>query len=344
MKKAILATMLAIAAASPAAETVRTNTVYVVSNIYFYVTSITNYSVYRTNFNYEVVNTNFEPWIQRAADQAALAGSSAQSAQQAANAAHSDRQGAENASQSAAAVLAYIQQYSGTLITNVDIHAVMDPDTHHAHVATNGTTYADLQIYPYGNENGFLQALSPSSSSYNHGATLTFQVLYMFRHNGSASGAWKSVACDFAAGYVDSDPGGMRVHYVPAKEGAVHTVDGMLLVEARDFYWQAGRYYSVFDVSVLSGSATNRLGEVAFQGKALKEQFVSSSSEYLQPFPYSVASQNADGFYTADLKMEAPSSFPYRAATAVYFKTKRNATAPKQTPIWFPRKWGSEGE
>lgn len=56
MKKAILATMLAIAAASPAADTVRTNTVYVVSNIYFYVTSITNYTVYRTNFNYETVN------------------------------------------------------------------------------------------------------------------------------------------------------------------------------------------------------------------------------------------------------------------------------------------------
>ena len=315
---------------------------------YYYtnnVTTITNiWTVnHTTNINYEVIFDNFGPWIEAASNQANRAASSATAASGFASeasgyatSAGSYRSSAQtyagNASASAAAAqraadaglsninarIAWFDAHAGETITMVttNISMALDPAVNFPHTTSSGTTYENIRYYPVGNENGRICA-NPAT----YGAATAFCVAINLNRIGNPLGT----LFYFDLGYVDSDEAGMRVHYVTrTKELKSCTVQTGVsrLALPRDFYWQDGRYFSVFD---LYDSATNWETRITYR------------SDRTFTYPDNVLGGDNDsgqawGYY--DTWMSIYTSKGTTRSPVANYKTEKGSYLNKPTPVW----------
>lgn len=316
-------------------------------NYYFTnnVTTITNiWTVnHTTNFHYEVVNTNFGPWIVAASNQANRASEGAVAATNMANVAagHATTAGGysssarsyaaqaqayRNQAQTAAdaglsninARIAWFDAHAGETITMVttNISMALDPAVNFPHTSSSGTTYENIRYYPVGNENGRVCA-----NPVTYGAATAFCVAINLNRIGNPLGT----LFYFDLGYVDSDEAGMRVHYVTRtkelKSCTVSTSANRLGLP-RDFYWQDGRYFAVFD---FYDSATNWETRITYK------------SDRSFTYPDNVMGGDNDSGQTwgyFDTYMSQSSVKGTARPAVANYKTEKGSYLNKPTPVW----------
>lgn len=315
---------------------------------YYYtnnVTTITNiWTVnHTTNINYEVIFDNFGPWIEAASNQANRAASSATAASGFASeasgyatSAGSYRSSAQtyagNASASAAAAqraadaglsninarIAWFDAHAGETITMVttNISMALDPAVNFPHTTASGTTYENIRYYPVGNENGRICA-NPAT----YGPATAFCVSVLLNRTGQNFG----VPFYFDFGYMDSDAAGLRVHYVTrTKELKLCTLSTSAnkLGLPRDFYWQDGHYFAVFD---FYDSATNWETRITYR----------SNNSFT--YPDNVLGGNNDSGQTWGYGDSWMSQYAVEGTTrpaVANFKTEKDSYLSNTTPLW----------
>ena len=323
-----------------------TNHVYTVSNVVV--------EVSRTNLNINVVWDNFGPWVNAASNSAAQAAASAANAQEyagtaswyASNASSSSSaaqsfmnssQAAANRSEAAAQNglsninerIAWFDTHAGETITQIttNINMTLDPAVSFPYVWPDGVTTNDnIRFYPVENANGKVCG-TPISSA----AATAFSVA--IGKSGTA-GPTSYEIIKFDAGWADSDSDGMKIHYCPRdRELRSCYVSSSLtrLVLARDFYWQAGRYFVVFDIY---NSATNWETRLTFR------------SNQVLTFPDHLRGSSQDttifGGGWLNTFMSKYAERGTSRSPGVSFKTEYQSYLTFPTPIWIPARPSAE--
>ena len=121
----------------------------------------------------------------------------------------------------------------------------------HVYVDPGGTRYENIIVYDRAQANGKVAVTTVG----NYYPSLEYRFYPAYGGSDSAN-YWT-----YSPGYVDSDSGGMRIHYVVNERRTITaaTYNAGYLYVPRDFYWQAGTIYIVIDSfngSTFSGRIT----------------------------------------------------------------------------------------
>ena len=207
----------------------------------------------------------------------------------------------------------------GTGGGSIDLQTLSMPYT-----ATNGTEYANIQYYPLGHANGKACATPTTGQA---AALEMFFVPLLWHTNPS----YPDGCFDLLISHVDSDAGGMRIHYAATYNQRLiqnysSGIDFTCVL--RDFYWQTGRYYAVVDVYRWSDTNSrwsvigryNYRSDIAFTfPNAVNGSSVDTSSSYYARMT----------IYTTMGSLNPTSQYGY-------FKTAKGATVPGGAPLWIP--------
>lgn len=193
------------------------------------------------------------------------------------------------------------------------------------YVATNGTEYANIQYYPLGHPNGKVCA-TPGS-----GATAAQSILFAPVLKNNRSMTFPDDCFEFRVGYVDSDEGGLRIHYVARSRGGKiwNYQSGVdFAYFPRDFYWQGGYYYAIVDACYWSDTSSS----YTFVGRFTYRAAAS--------FPNSVNATSSDSTSSAYQRMDVISYFHKGSAVSYdlkgYIKTQHGGALPAGSPLWVP--------
>lgn len=189
-----------------------------------------------------------------------------------------------------------------------------------SYVGTNGVTYSNIQYYPLGHANG--KASATPSANQLAARTILFAPVY------KNSMSYPNDCFTFDIGYVDSDTGGLRIHYVSRYQqykiwNYMSSID--FLLYPRDFYWQSGRFVAVVDVFRYnsSSSAYTSYGRITYEAAATS-------------YPNSVGAQLPDTGNYQDMSKVSYTGSNLTVPDTGKYKTAQGGTVPGSAPLWIP--------
>ena len=189
-----------------------------------------------------------------------------------------------------------------------------------SYVGTNGVTYSNIQYYPLGHANG--------KASATPGANQLAARTILFAPQFKSPMTYPDDCFTYDIGYIDSDAGGMRIHYVSrhqARKMWTYKIgDWTLYLQLlpRDFYWQAGRYYAIVDVYRDNDGTLQIFGRFTYGAAA-------------STYPNSVGATSADtgNYQSMSLVSHTGSLTPPSNGS---YKTAHGGTVPGSAPLWIP--------
>jgi hypothetical protein len=206
----------------------------------------------------------------------------------------------------------------GTGGGSIDLQTLSMPYT-----TTNGTEYANIQYYPLGHVNGKVCA-TPGT-----GHTAAQSIL--FAPNLQGASTFTDKAFEFRLSHVDSDEGGMRIHYVGrANQRLIWSyASGMdFVIVPRDFYWQGGHYYARVDALYWSDSNSS----YGFVGRFT---YRAASASFPDSVNATISDSTASAYQSMDV-ISYQGSQNLRYNTSGYYKTQQGGALPAGSPLWVP--------